>query len=318
MTGIVIVTWNSADVIGRCLDACSGFPGVRVVVVDNSSADSTAEVVRTRPGVRLISNTQNRGFAAAANQGIAALDTPTVLLLNPDAVPIRGLEVLTARALQSKVGAAGGELLDRKGQPQHGFNVRNFPTASTLVLEVLGLNRVMPWNPVNRSYRRKMRSAADVDQPAGAFLMINREAWRTVGGFDEAFWPAWFEDVDFCLRLRQAGYRVLYVPEASADHIGGHSASSLTWASRQLFWYGSLLRYSAKHLSDAGRRLVSVAVMLACVPRGIAGLSVSGSFSAVSVYSKVFRLALGYWRTGGRRYHPAARSCVAEGENRSS
>ena len=143
MTGIVVVTWNSADVIGACLDACLRFPNVRVAVVDNSSSDGTAEEVRKRPQVLLAANSENRGFAGGVNQGISMLDEPAVLILNPDAVPVKGFDRLASAVAESGVGAAAGVLLDSEGQPQHGFNVRRFPTPWTLAFEVLGLNREM-------------------------------------------------------------------------------------------------------------------------------------------------------------------------------
>ena len=300
MTGIVVVTWNSGGVVAGCLDACLSLPDVEVVVVDNASADSTVEIVRSRPRVRLIANRENRGFAAAANQGISALDHPAVLLLNPDAMPVTGIESLAEAVRDPSIGAAAGRLLDLRGQPQDGFNVRGFPGPWTLAFEAMGVNRVFPWNPVNRRYRQTLRAAADVDQPAGAFLMVNRAAWCAIGGLDESFWPAWFEDVDFCLRLRRAGYRVRYVPDASACHLGGHSASALSWESRQLFWYDSLLRFSAIHLSAVGRRIVTTAVMAACLPRGLFALAGPGGLAAVGVYSRVFWLAFGCWRRGDR------------------
>jgi len=300
MTGIVIVTWNSEDVIGACLDACLRLPGVQVAVVDNASRDDTVAEVRMRPEVRLAANTVNRGFAGGVNQGIAMLDASAVLVLNPDAVPVDGIEWLAAAALTPGAGAASGMLLDSDGSPQHGFNVRSFPTAWTLAFEVLGLNRLMPWNPVNRRYRRECRAddVQEVDQPAGAFLMVNRAAWETVGGFDESFHPVWFEDVDFCLRLKNAGYRVLYVPQAAARHIGGHSAARVRWEDRQVFWYGNLMRYAAAHFRPRGRRLVAGAVVLGMLPRSVIALLFRGKLNAVSVYSEVFRLACRCWSKG--------------------
>jgi N-acetylglucosaminyl-diphospho-decaprenol L-rhamnosyltransferase len=316
MIGIVVVTWNSADVIGDCLDACAQFGDVEVVVVDNASSDNTVDVVRSRPSVRLMANTQNRGFAAAVNQGVGALGCPAVLLLNPDAAPTTRLDSL-ARAVEAPgVGAAGGRLIDQAGQTQDGFNVRSFPTPLTLAFEVLGLNRLFPWNPVNRSYRLRLSHEADVDQPAAAFLMVNREVWGAVGGLDEGFWPAWFEDVDFCLRLRLAGYRIRYVPEACATHVGGHSATYLSWESRQLFWYGSLLRYSGKHFRALGRRVVAGALMVACVPRALIGMMAESRLGATGVYSKVFRLALDCWHEPLRPQSLSCESIASEGEKR--
>src|SRR5689334_13520010 len=106
MFGIVIVTYNSEDVIGRCLDACLAISGADVVIVDNGSSDLTRELVASRRDVRLIANATNRGFAAAANQGIAALDTSFILLLNPDTVLKSGIEELLSACMQPRVGAA--------------------------------------------------------------------------------------------------------------------------------------------------------------------------------------------------------------------
>lgn len=301
MIGIVIVTWNSEEVIGACLDACLAVSGAEVVVVDNASADGTAEVVRGYPRVRLIANSSNRGFAGGVNDGFAALETPAVLLLNPDAVPVSGIDLLRDTVIQPGVGAVAGQLLDSQGQPQDGFNVRRFPTPWLLAFEVLGINRLVPGNPLNRGYRVAASTAKidEVDQPAGAFLMVNRNAWAEVGGFDEQFYPVWFEDVDFCLRLRKWGYRVLFHPGASARHLGGHSATRMEWGARQLCWYESLLRYATKHFRPGGRRLVAAAVMVACSPRAAMGAVVKNGAEAVTVYSRVFRLAWSCWREAG-------------------
>ena len=316
MIGIVIVTWNSEEVIGVCLDACLALPDVQVVVVDNASSDGTVAEVRRRPQVQLVVNETNLGFAGGVNQGIAMLHCPAVLILNPDAVPVRGLDQLAAAAISVGVGAAAGTLLDPEGVPQDGFNVRTFPTPWTLSFEVLGLNRLAPWNPVNRAYRTAVRTTqvTDVDQPAGAFLMVNRAAWAAVAGFDEGFHPVWFEDVDFCRRLRSAGYRIVYVPAAAARHIGGHSATRVRWEDRQVFWYGNLLRYAAAHFEPAGRRLVAASVVVGLLPRAAFGLVIQRTPSAVSVYSKLFRVACRCWRKGARLSDLQASRITRKGE----
>lgn len=301
MPGIVVVTYNSADVIDGCLDACRRIGSVVVVVVDNASSDGTADRVRTRRDVRLIANSTNRGFARAVNQGIDAMQESAVLILNPDACPLCGIETLERAVLQENVGAATGRLLDHDGVVQEGFNVRALPTAWTLAFEVLGWNRIWPGNPVNQRFRVVTpRSGEDIEQPAGAFLMVRRAAWAALGGFDEEFFPIWFEDVDFCKRLKDAGYRITYVSEAAARHQGGHSASKLAWRDRELFWYGSLLKYASKNMSATSRRVVCSAVMLGCFPRLIAGMLQFGISEPVAVYSKVVRLAGQYLRKGER------------------
>ncbi len=289
MIGVVIVTYESADVIGRCLDACSQYPDLRVIVVDNASQDETVAEVRNHKDVSLVVNSQNRGFAGAVNQGVTLCDTDFVLLLNPDT------ELLThpARLAAECGGAAGGCLIDDTNTPQNGFIVRAFPSAWTLAFESLGLNRLFPWNPVNRRYRVTLnhQNVTEVDQPAGAFLMIRKEAWARVGGFDEAFAPVWFEDVDFCLRLKRAGFSIRYVPDVQARHVGGHAARKVGWESRQTYWYGSLLKYAAKHFSPADRFLVAGSVWTGALLRLGGELLMRGNLKAVPVYSRVMGFA---------------------------
>ncbi len=292
MVGIVVVTHNSERVIGECLDACLRQKPIQVIVVDNASQDHTLDEVDRRHGVRLIMNAANRGFAAAVNQGVAALDTPFVLLLNPDAILLTDLRPLVDAVGRTGVAAAGGRLLDDAGTDQHGFNIRAFPTPSALSYEVLGWNRLFGGNSVNRAYRLPTPGVEqDVDQPAGAFLMIRRAAWEYIGGFDERFSPVWFEDVDFCLRLKQRGFRILFAPAAAARHQGGHSVLAVPLTFREFAWYSNLLTYSAKHFRAAGVRAVSAAVMVACPPRMLRALWRQRNFEPVSVYSRVMWLA---------------------------
>ncbi|HWE07403.1 MAG TPA: glycosyltransferase family 2 protein, partial [Rhizomicrobium sp.] len=228
--GIVIVTYNSAAEIGPCLDAAIA-SGAEVVVVDNGSRDGTISQIARR-GARLIANPENRGFAAAVNQGFRALsECAYVLLLNPDAVIESSLAPLRDACSRQKIAGAGGMLLGSDGAPQTGFMVRRFPTPASLILEAILLNRVWPGNPVNRRYRALdlcLDKESDVEQPAGAFLMTRRSVWEELQGFDEGFHPLWFEDVDYCKRAFDRGYMFRFVPFAVARHTGGHSIPQLT------------------------------------------------------------------------------------------
>ncbi len=290
--GIVIVTYNSAETIGPCLDSALG-SGAQVVVVDNASRDGTQEEVARRPAATLVANPWNRGFAGAVNQGIGLLNRPYILLLNPDAVLQGGLDAMASACSRPDVAAAGGKLVDERGRPQTGFMVRRLPAAASLVFEMLGLNRIWPSNRVNRRYRcldLDPQVPAEVEQPAGAFLMIRREVWRELAGFDEDFYPLWFEDVDFLKRARDAGYRVVYLPEALAVHQGGRSAAKLAWGQRQLYWYDSLLKYAAKHFRPGSLRATCGAAILACALRTAVGV-LSGSIRPLRVYIEIIRLA---------------------------
>src|SRR5450631_3761646 len=215
--GIIIVTYNSAAEIGECLDAALA-SGAEIVVVDNASEDATAAEVKRR-GVRLIANPVNRGFAGAVNQGFTELKNPFVLLLNPDAVIQTSLEPLRQACDLPGSAGAGGQLVDNSGKPQAGFMVRRLPTPGALVMEALLLNKIWPGNRVNRRYRcldLDSSARSTVEQPAGAFLMVRRAVWQELGGLDEDFTPLWFEDVDFCCRIRDRGLSLYYIPEAVA------------------------------------------------------------------------------------------------------
>src|ERR1022692_4514558 len=290
--GIIIVTYNSAAEIGACLDAAIA-SGAEIVVVDNASGDGTiAEVARR--GVRLIANSENRGFAGGVNQGFAVLNSPYVLLLNPDAVIQTSLEPLRDACDGCGAAGAGGKLLDPSGQPQAGFMVRGLPTATTLALEALLLNRIWPGNPVNRRYRclgLDISSRSTVEQPAGAFFMVRRAVWQELGGLDENFYPVWFEDVDFCRRIQDRGFCLYYIPEAVAKHTGGHSVTHLPLEMRLIYWYRSLLRYSAKHYGPLAFRAVCLAVVTGSILRGVAESVLHFSFKPMSAYGKVAGLA---------------------------
>jgi N-acetylglucosaminyl-diphospho-decaprenol L-rhamnosyltransferase len=292
---IVIVTYNSAREIGACLDAARN-TGVEIVVVDNASTDETRAEVQHR-GVPLIENRENRGFAAAVNQGFAALNCEYVLLLNPDAVILTGLEPLRQACERPGVAAAGGMLIDAAGRAQTGFTVRRFPTVAVLILEALLLNRLWPGNPVNRKYRMldfDSGVACDVQQPAGAFLMLRKSVWEKLGGLDEGFVPVWFEDVDLCRRAVQLGYTLRYVPGAVAKHTGAHSIAGLEVEKRNYYWYRSLLRYSAKHFRPISFRAVCLGVFTGSIVRGLTGVLMDRSLKSLQDYRKVAGLA---WRS---------------------
>ena len=290
--GIVIVTYNSERVIGACLDALAR-TGADVVVIDNASEDGTLAQVARR-GVRFIANPTNRGFAGAVNQGFSALNSSYVLLLNPDAELIEGLEALRQACDLPGAAGAGGRLVDGDGHSQIGFMVRQLPTPGALILEALLLNRVWPRNKVNRRYRGLDLDYSQrqlVEQPAGAFLMVRAGVWRELGGFDERFHPIWFEDVDFCRRAADRGFRLYYVPEAVARHSGGHSIPRLSLAMRRYCWYGSLLRYAAKHFSPAAFRAVSLAVVTGSFLRMMGEAALARSLKPLADYRKIVRLA---------------------------
>jgi len=146
--------------------------------------------------------------------------------------------------------AVGGHLLGPSGAPQVGFNVRAFPSIGAAAAELLLLDEIWQRNPWTRRYRMSdwnHESPRDVDQPAAACLMVRRAVLESLGGFDEAFYPAWFEDVDLCKRMRDAGGRIAYEPHARFLHSGGASLGILKRESFLLYYHTNQIRYFHKH-----------------------------------------------------------------------
>jgi N-acetylglucosaminyl-diphospho-decaprenol L-rhamnosyltransferase len=294
----VIVTYNSADVIDSCLEALSKMaPEMKAIIVDNASSDETVDLVRARGGMRLIANSENRGFGTAVNQGAAETghawdDSDFILLLNPDVELLTAVDKLTESA--QRHGLAAGRLVDNTGRTQAGFTLRRFPTPATFVCELFGINRLWPSNPINRRYRcldRDYDQPALVEQPAGAFLMVRRDVWTKLGGFDEQFYPVWYEDVDFCRRAVDAGYQIEYIPSVTARHKGGHSVGKIADSRRATYWCVSLLRYGAKHFQPGAFRGICAAVALSSIPRMVVGMIAGRTLSSGAAYLKIMRFA---------------------------
>lgn len=285
----IIVTHNSEAVVGACLDALRGCG--QVLVVDNASADGTVAQAARRSWVDVISSPDNRGFAAAVNRGAQTALGRYLLILNPDAILTTDCDDLMEACEES--GLAAGCLTNPDGTPQAGFAVRRLPTVASLTFECLGLNAAWPRNPVNVRYRclnMDLSEPGRVEQPAGAFLMVRRDVFRALGGFDEQFWPIWYEDVDFCCRALEAGYSIEYRPSARASHSGGHSIPSIERKFQRLYWYGSLLRYAGKHYRPLAFRTVCGSVVIGSLVRMSAGM-IRRSGDPQGEYANVLRLA---------------------------
>ena len=290
---ILVITHNSHPEVATCLTAALR-TGAEVLVIDNASTDATTQTAREL-GVRVVSNSRNLGFSAAVNQGVLATNAPCLLLLNPDAVIASGIEHLAECCRDPQNAAAGGKLLTPEGVLQSGFNVRRFPSPLAISLECLLINRIWPGNPINWRYRcldLDLNQPQEVDQPAGAFLMFRRDVWQQLGGFDEGYFPIWFEDVDFCKRISEGRLHVWYRPEAIAHHTGAHSISKLPVGTRTEYWYRSLLRYSIQHFGCFGRLTTCLSVMTGSLLRIALGGSKYRGPDMLHAYYAVARLAI--------------------------
>jgi len=267
MISVLIVTYNSAKCIVACLESLRENGGsAEIVVVDNGSKDGTVEAVRRFPNVKLIASTSNLGFAAGVNRAARESQGESLLILNPDTVCRTSLAPLEEALRDSqKIVAVAPRLVDSKGEFQRGFAIRRLPTPASLIFEILLMNRAFPHNAINRRYRCldfDPEQVTEVEQPAGACLLVRRASFEACGGMDEGFFPLWFEDVDFCKRLRQAGGSILYYPQVRIEHSGGHSLESVTFSEKQVYWYRNLLYYVHKHYSWGTGALVRVGLLM--------------------------------------------------------
>lgn len=264
---VLIVTYNSASFIDRCLTSVRDQVGCthEVIVADNASQDSTVELLRARwPHVRLIDMGGNTGFAKANNAAARVASGRHVLLLNGDA----WLEPDALRELAGyldghpQVGVVAPQLLNPDGSDQK--TARSFPTPAAAVFGRRSvLSRLFPGNRWTRAYlagsteQEDTPSVADdvaVDWVSGAALMSPRETYLRLGGLDEGFFMHW-EDADFCRRIHDGGLEVRFLRSARARHAEGSSRRGWPMAQIKHFHRGAYRYYAKHHLAHGNRRL---------------------------------------------------------------
>jgi N-acetylglucosaminyl-diphospho-decaprenol L-rhamnosyltransferase len=264
-TSIVIVNWNSGPHLENCVRSLlQHAPTSQITIVDNASKDSSLHFAgEFRNELKVCLNERNIGFAAANNIGWRASKGNRVLFLNPDTECYPGGVVCLEQTMDSDDGiwAAGGQLVNPSGRPQMGFNIRRFPTIGSVAAEMLFIDEIWPSNPwTGPNHLPGNSREMDVEQPAAACLMVSRHALESTGGFDEAFYPAWFEDVDLCRRIRALGGRIRYQPEARFLHHGGYSAGQMSWQNFLEAFHRNQIRYFRKHygapVSVRAKRLI--------------------------------------------------------------
>ncbi len=231
MIDIVIVNCNSTDHLLNCLrsveDALNGMRA-RMYLQDNASTDGIEKVPDIFPDVVLTRNKRNIGFAAAVNQVLAVGENPYIVLLNPDTVlSDRFFEKsLDFMKKTPRAGIIGPKILERGGELQN--SARSFPTIFTAFFGRTSLlSRLFPKNPVTRKNLVSIGSDGsapmEVDWVSGACMVVRRKAYLDVGGLDERFFLYW-EDADWCRRMWEAGWKVVYYPKACVRHFTGASS----------------------------------------------------------------------------------------------
>lgn len=271
---IIIVNWNTGPLLRRCLESLDALPEkdviTQVVVVDNASTDDSIQQARSSTytiPVEFNELETNEGFARGNNIGIdwtlhAHGVDQHIFLLNPDTEVQPGalLTMLHIFDRYSDIGIVGPKLFEPGGQLQP--SVHSFPTPWTLFTIYLKLHSIFP-NTMKKQGRVKVETV--VDEVKGAAFLIRDELMDAIGPLDEGYW-IWFEEVDYCKRAFDAGWKTMYTPNAAVLHYGGVSFNQLIGLKRSLPFLISGYRYAYKHLSIVTTALLTflfpVAVLL--------------------------------------------------------
>jgi GT2 family glycosyltransferase len=250
---IVIVNWKVKDLLEKCIQSIfeqTKDISFEVFVVDNNSGDGSVEMVREKfPQVDLTASQENLGFAKGNNPAIKKAHGRYILLLNPDTEILDNALEKMVKFMDSNSGCgiAGCKLLnpDLSLQP----SVRTFPTLTSQVFILLKIHHLFPHSKAMYKYLVQnfdYEKTQEVDQVMGAFMMIRREVINKIGMLDEKFW-IWFEEVDFCKRAKEAGFKILYTPEAKIIHHFGQSFKQAMGVKKQKDFNRSLSCYFKKH-----------------------------------------------------------------------
>jgi N-acetylglucosaminyl-diphospho-decaprenol L-rhamnosyltransferase len=249
---VVIVSWNVRDLLEQALSSlyaqAAGIRGLEVIVVDNASHDGSAQMVALSfPQVHLIANRENRGFTGGNNQGIIHASGDHILLLNSDTQLLPGALVVLMAYLDEHPGVAmvGPRLLNADGSTQS--SRRRFPTLPILFLESTWLQPLLPGHALRRFFVQDQPDdvTQEVDWITGAAMMVRRGVTEEVGLLDEGYFM-YSEELDWCRRIRAAGWKIVYVPSAEIIHYGGKSSEQVVPA-RHIYFQSSKIRYTRKY-----------------------------------------------------------------------
>jgi len=248
---IIIVNYNTRDYLVRCIDSIMEQAGIEteIIVVDNNSTDLSTEILKQRfPEVKMIANAENAGFSRANNQAVAISGGRYLYFLNPDTEVYPGSlqAMIYYMDTHPDIGLAGTRMVNPDDTPQESVEYR------------------YPGQKYARNELKDLKG--DIAWVLGASMIVRRDAWVNVGGFDEDFF-LYGEEQDLCLRLRKAGWRVGYVPDASVLHWGGKSERNHLPAEIWAKKFQAELTFYRKHYSINAIRRIGIENILQAVWR---------------------------------------------------
>ncbi|MEO0565307.1 MAG: glycosyltransferase family 2 protein, partial [Chloroflexota bacterium] len=282
--GIVILNWNTKDLLRRCIETVLASEGnftFQVVVVDNASSDGSADMVReTFPEVTVIASETNGGYPYGNNLGLrelgfqdaggAAAEAPRyALLLNPDTeVPPHGLyEMVKYMDENPGIGVAGPKLMLPDGALDMACR-RSFPTPEISFYRFSGLSKLFPSSPRFGRYNMTFKDPdeeTEVDSVVGAYMQVRREAIAQVGLLDETFFM-YGEDLDWAYRIKQAGWTVYYNPKVTVLHV--KRAASRKSQRAQMEFYRAMLIFYRKHYRRNTPTALHMLILMGIIAKG--------------------------------------------------
>ncbi len=223
----IIVNYNAGGFLRSCVDSLLNCPlAIEIIVVDNASTDGSLDALLGLPGLRIIQSPTNMGFAAACNTGTRAATAPFLLFLNPDCSfePGTLVKLLEAMGEKERVGMVGALLVNADGSEQAGGR-RAIPTPWRSFVRAFGLARFSErWPRLFFDFHLHKQPlpahAIEVEAISGACMMVSRAAMEDVGEWDEGYFLH-CEDLDWCMRFRKKGWKILFVPSAQITHALG-------------------------------------------------------------------------------------------------
>ena len=275
---VIIVSYNVKEFLQQSiLSLKNSLNGLdhEIIVVDNNSVDGSSEIVKYKfPEIILIENEDNRGFAAACNQGLKVSSGEYLLLLNPDTM-IQEDTISTMINFFEEVpnaGAAGCKILNADGSLQLACR-RSFPSPRVALPKLLGLSKLFPkiklFGKYNLTYEDP-DNLIEVDAVSGSFLMFSREVYEKIKGLDETFFM-YGEDLDYCYRIKEAGWKIYYVPDTKIIHYKGESAKLASFDNFITF-YKAMDVFVKKHFSKSYSFIFDIALRMGILVRGIISL----------------------------------------------
>lgn len=272
---VCIVSWNTRDHLRNCLRSIFARPWtarIEVIVVDNASADGSAEMVRAEfPHVQLLASPGNLGFARANNRAFEVATGRYLLLLNPDTLVEPGsIDALVAFAdVRQDAGVVGPKLLNADRSPQRSC-WRGYPSVRRALVDALYLWRLAPWLNLVRQTEipeHELAITQPVDHVLGAAMLVRAETYRRVGGMDEGLF-LFLEETEWCYRIRQNGWKVYFHPAARVVHIGQQSVHKNPECTLPEY-YKNLVRFYRRHQTDSLLHVASLkgVIATACLNR---------------------------------------------------